>query len=316
MKPPHETASTEERLPASPLTWERPEALVDETRIVGVEWRSYLKHAVPIAGLWGLLLFAFEPLFSLAESLAARPYWQTTLPYMHEPVWASAVHAFCMPAALLLFGPLLLKGFAQRTGGWRVRFRESCPWREGRRELVAIGLWSVLKLGLMVLAALSMVVVVSETDVSGTLAAGLRVQVRWDDVLPSVVGATGRVLSVVFPAILYNALAPLWGPVAFQCRGGSEAHRSGAEGSVDRVRLRSVGVLPVALTVALLALLSAWVDEAVYPEATLQSPARILLAWGGRSLMSLGGGALVGALWAGAYAVIARVTGGLRLDVR
>ena len=306
----------QERLPASPLAWERPEALVDETHIVGLDWRSYLKHAVPIAGLWGLLLFAFEPLFSVAENWAARPYWRVTLPYMYEPTWASAVHSFCMPAAFLLFGPLLLKGFAQRTGGWRVRFRERCAWREGWREVLAIGLWSVLKLGLMVLAAMFVVVVAGETDVSGTLGAGLRVHVRWDDALWPMVGGTGRVLSVVFAAALYNVLAPLWGPVAFQCRGGSEAHRSGAEGSVDRVRLRRVGVVPVALAAAILALVLAWIQEAMYPEATFQPPARILLAWGGRSLVYLGGGAVAGALWAGAYAVIARVTGGLRLDVR
>jgi len=311
-----ERTAPEERLPASPLAWERPEALVDETRIVGVEWRSYLKHAAPIAFLWGLLLFAAEPLLSVAESWAARPYWRVTLPYMYEPSWASAVHSFCMPAALLLFGPLLLKGFAQRTGGWRVRFREPSAWREGWREVLGLGLWSVLKLGLMVLAALFVVVVASETDVSGTVGAGLQIQVRWGGALEGMIGATGRVLSLVLPAALYNVLARLWGPVVLQFRGGAETGGAAELGSVDRVHIRSVGVLPVALTVALLALLSAWVDEAVYPEATLQSPARILLAWGGRSLMYLGGGAIAGTLATGAYAVIARVTGGLRLDVR
>ena len=136
----------------------------------------------------------------------------------------------------------------------------------------------------------------------------------WEELAAPVGVGLWLVLMAPVWAFFYGKLAPLWGGIEFECRGGSVALTGRREGEVDRVALRSIWFLQPALVCMVLGGLVMLIPLVTEPEYFDGWEEYLELA--GIALFTSAGGFVAGTVLTGIYYIIGWMTGGLRLEVR
>jgi len=299
------------------MAWNEPEAMVSETRVTRLGVVSCLRNLTPIAALWAMLWHICDLAVAGSVGIFTAPddffsHGPEALG-MAQPSLKGMAWAVGIPVGLVVVVTLVFALAVRFTGGMRLRFREPMVWRDGRREVLAVRPGSILVLALLLwFVCLVMpigVYVFLEWTLSGT-----PLYIDWE-LLAAPLGVW-LWFALLAPAwaFLYGKLAPLWGGIQFECRGGSVALSGRQTGEVDRIALRSIWFLQPALVCMVLGGLLMLIPLALEPEYFDRWEEYLELA--GIALFTSAGGFAVGTVLTGIYYIIGWMTGGLRLEVR